>query len=131
MTTLNNLGKQGLAKPRTNKTNLPVNETLEVAAHKRAKFLGPGGLNLKRLTSETGVQVTTSYDDLGVFRLFAPNAEAMAEARLVIPAMLGMETRELLAEFAGEEAADLLMHFSMWPFSTSRLLNLRPQSWQG
>ena len=55
----------------------------------------------------------------------------MAEARLVIPAMLGIETRELLAELAGDPATDLFMHFSMWPLSTSRLLNLRPQSWQG
>ena len=82
------MAEQGLAAPRTGKTNLPVNETLAVPAHKRAKFLGPGGLHLKRLTSETGVQVTTSYDDLGVFRLFAPNAEAMAEARERIEEML-------------------------------------------
>ena len=41
-------------------------------------------------------------------------ALAMAEARLVIPAMLGIETRELLAELAaGDPATDLFMHFSM------------------
>ena len=56
-------------------------------------------------------------------------ALAMAEARLVIPAMLGIETRELLAELAaGDPATDLFMHFSMWPLSTSRLLNFLPQS---
>ena len=31
----------------------------------------------------------------------------------------------------GEEPLDLLIHFSMWPFSTSLLLNFLPQSWQG
>jgi len=82
------MAEQGLAAPRTDKTNLPVNETLEVQAHKRARFMGPGGLNLKRLTSETGVQVTSSYEDVGVFRLFAPNAEAMAEAREMIGELL-------------------------------------------
>ena len=30
-----------------------------------------------------------------------------------------------------EVMLDLLRHFSMWPLSTSRRLNLRPQSWQG
>ena len=55
----------------------------------------------------------------------------MAEARLVIPAMLGIETRELLAELAGDPATDLFMHFSMWPFRTSRRLNFLPQSWHG
>ena len=55
------MAEQGLAAPRTDKTNLPVNETLEVQAHKRARFMGPGGLNLKRLTSETGVQVCTEF----------------------------------------------------------------------
>ena len=31
------MAEQGLAAPRTGKTNLPVNETLAVPAHKRAK----------------------------------------------------------------------------------------------
>jgi polyribonucleotide nucleotidyltransferase len=39
------------------KENWPVSEQLEVPPQKRAKFLGLGGSNLKRLLVETGVQV--------------------------------------------------------------------------
>jgi len=39
------------------KENWPVSENLEVPGAKRGKFLGYGGINLKRLTAETGVQV--------------------------------------------------------------------------
>jgi polyribonucleotide nucleotidyltransferase len=71
-----------ITAPRVDKTNLPVNETINVPAHKRGKFIGPGGINLKRLTSDVGVRVMSS--DEGVFTLFAPNREAMAEARCAI-----------------------------------------------
>lgn len=42
----------------TNKDNMPVIDELEVEAHKRAKLLGVGGINLKKLYVETGVQVS-------------------------------------------------------------------------
>lgn len=49
---------QTLNKPRGDKKDVwPVSEKLPVDAHKRAKFVGLGGSNLKRLTAETGVQV--------------------------------------------------------------------------
>lgn len=51
-----------IEKPRTDKKdNWPVVEKLEVEAHKRAKLLGVGGMNLKRLFAETGVQVTHGF----------------------------------------------------------------------
>ena len=56
---------------------------------------------------------------------------AMALARLEMPAMLGMLTMEGTLDTLGEDPLDLLIHFSMWPFSTSLLLNFLPQSWQG
>lgn len=39
------------------KDNWPVIEKLEVEVHKRGKLIGPGGVNLKKLLVETGVQV--------------------------------------------------------------------------
>ena len=54
---------------------------------------------------------------------------AMALARLVIPAMEGIDTSELLA--LGDETREELdfdMHFSMCPFRTSLLLNFLPHS---
>lgn len=37
------------------KDNAPVTEKLDVPAHKRPKFVGYGGYNLKRITAETGM----------------------------------------------------------------------------
>lgn len=49
---------QTINKPRKDKKEIwPVSEKLQVEAHKRAKFIGLGGANLKKLTAETGVQV--------------------------------------------------------------------------
>ena len=50
---------QTINKPRKDKKEIwPLSEKLQVEAHKRAKFIGLGGANLKKLTAETGVQVT-------------------------------------------------------------------------
>lgn len=47
-----------LSAPRTDKKDIwPVSEKLQVEAHKRAKFVGIGGVNIKKLTAEAGVQV--------------------------------------------------------------------------
>jgi polyribonucleotide nucleotidyltransferase len=47
-----------LSVPRTDKKDIwPVSEKLKVEAHKRAKFVGIGGVNIKKLTAEAGVQV--------------------------------------------------------------------------
>jgi polyribonucleotide nucleotidyltransferase len=43
------------------KENWPISEKLEVPPQKRAKFLGLGGSNLKRLLIETGVQVSGCF----------------------------------------------------------------------
>ena len=53
-----NIMAKTLSKPRTDKANIwPLSERLRVEPHKRAKFVGVGGSNLKKLTAETGVQV--------------------------------------------------------------------------
>jgi polyribonucleotide nucleotidyltransferase len=44
-----------LSRPRdARKDNSPVIEKLEVPVVKRARFVGIGGYNLKKLTAETG-----------------------------------------------------------------------------
>lgn len=50
---------QTITKPRKDKQVWPVSEKWNVEPHKRAKFLGPGGSNLKKLAAETGVQVNS------------------------------------------------------------------------
>jgi polyribonucleotide nucleotidyltransferase len=75
-----------LSAPRLDKLNLPVSEVLEIPAHKRGKFVGPGGINIRRLTAETGVQFTLKEE--GCWTVFAPNSEAMAEAKEAIQRLL-------------------------------------------
>jgi hypothetical protein len=51
------------------KENCPLSEKLEVPPQKRAKFLGVGGSNLKRLLVETGVQVGGPFSVMQFFKL--------------------------------------------------------------
>jgi polyribonucleotide nucleotidyltransferase len=47
-----------IGNPRTaKKDNWPVCDKLQVEPHKRARLIGVGGVNLKKLFAETGVQV--------------------------------------------------------------------------
>ncbi|XP_074256027.1 polyribonucleotide nucleotidyltransferase 1, mitochondrial isoform X2 [Saimiri boliviensis] len=69
-----------ISKPRASrKENGPVVETVQVPLSKRAKFVGPGGYNLKKLQAEAGV--TVSQVDEETFSVFAPTPSAMHEAR--------------------------------------------------
>ena len=42
---------------------------------KRSKFLGPGGLNIKKITGDTGVQM--HQEEEGHWTMFAPSNEAL------------------------------------------------------
>ncbi|XP_068597239.1 polyribonucleotide nucleotidyltransferase 1, mitochondrial [Brachionichthys hirsutus] len=69
-----------IAKPRASrKENGPVVESIKVPVSKRARFVGPGGYNLRRLQVETGV--TINQMDEETFSVFAPTPGAMNEAR--------------------------------------------------
>ncbi|XP_019881568.1 polyribonucleotide nucleotidyltransferase 1, mitochondrial [Aethina tumida] len=86
-------------KPRSEKKeNWPVCQKLEVEAHKRARLLGVGGTNLKKLFAETGVQVS-QVDDT-TFQIFAPSQNAMDEAEEIITKWLNTERAPDL-EFGG------------------------------
>ncbi|XP_038607545.1 polyribonucleotide nucleotidyltransferase 1, mitochondrial [Tachyglossus aculeatus] len=68
-----------ISKPRASrKENGPVVETVQVPLSRRAKFVGPGGYNIKKLQAETGV--TISQVDEETFSVFAPTPTAMHEA---------------------------------------------------
>ena len=80
-----------ISEPKANKTNWPLNEKLEIPLAKRARFLGPGGVNVKRLMAETGVQINPDPSDLNAWTVFAPNSDAMAEAREIIDKILATD----------------------------------------
>lgn len=55
-----NIMNKVISSPATKKkTNKPVLDTIEVPIHQRRHFLGIGGLNLKKILHETGVNVNS------------------------------------------------------------------------
>ena len=76
-----NIMNNTIREPRkTPKENRPVTQTIDIPVTKRAKVLGYGGYNIKKLTQELGVHLTQHEDDITKFSLFAPNQSAMNEA---------------------------------------------------
>ncbi|KRZ06647.1 Polyribonucleotide nucleotidyltransferase 1, mitochondrial [Trichinella zimbabwensis] len=87
-----------LQKPRaTIKPNGPVEEQLVVVASKRSRLLGAGGLNLKRIEARTGVQI--SQLDETIYSVFAPNKQAMQQARQSLDELLADNVEEEKLEF--------------------------------
>ena len=78
-----------LKEPRTSKSCWPVTKSLQVPMSKRGKLLGPGGLNIKRISGETGV--TINMEEEGSWSMFAPSQEAMAEAELMVEQLITEE----------------------------------------
>ncbi|PBC33827.1 Polyribonucleotide nucleotidyltransferase 1 [Apis cerana cerana] len=86
-----NIMNKVISSPTNNKkTNKPVLDTIEIPIHQRRKFLGIGGLNIKKIFDETGVNIYSINDT--VFSIFAPNQNAMDEAKYIINKIL--ETQE-------------------------------------
>ena len=79
--------------PRKSKPNWPITEKINVPAHKRGRFLGPGGINIKKILAETGVQITpeSGTEASTTWTMFAPNAEALVEASEIIESILMQE----------------------------------------
>ncbi|XP_074648257.1 polyribonucleotide nucleotidyltransferase 1, mitochondrial-like [Tubulanus polymorphus] len=95
-----------LDKPRDEtRSNSPVTEKIVIPIHKRARFVGLGGYNLKKLRSSTGVSVN-SIDETS-FDIFAPNQEALDEAKEIIDELLA-EEKEPILEFGGIYSAKIV-----------------------
>ncbi|KAG9433798.1 polyribonucleotide nucleotidyltransferase 1, mitochondrial [Apis mellifera carnica] len=90
-----NIMNKVISSPATNKKkNKPVLDTIEVPIHQRRHFLGIGGLNLKKILHETGVNIYSVNDT--VFSIFAPNQNAMDEAKYMINKILETEVEPTL-----------------------------------
>ncbi|XP_013005527.1 polyribonucleotide nucleotidyltransferase 1, mitochondrial isoform X2 [Cavia porcellus] len=116
-----------ISKPReSRKDSGPVIETVEVPLSKRAKFVGPGGYNLKRLQAETGV--TISQVDEETFSVFAPTPSAMHEAREFITEIC-KDDQEQQLEFGAvytatiTEVRDTGVMVKLYPNMTAVLLH--------
>ncbi|XP_072907132.1 polyribonucleotide nucleotidyltransferase 1, mitochondrial isoform X4 [Hemitrygon akajei] len=122
-----NIMNKEIAKPREKrKENGPVLETIQVPLSKRARFIGPGGYNLRKLQAETGV--TISQIDEETFSIFAPTPNAMHEASEFI-SELCKDDQEQHLEFGAvytatiTEIRDIGVMVKLYPNMTPVLLH--------
>lgn len=79
-----------ISSPRKGKKDCwPVSEKMTIEPHQRSKLVGPGGIYIKHLYLETGVQL--NQDDEQHFTLFAPSQVAMNEAKEYIEKLMEKE----------------------------------------
>lgn len=97
---------QTIRRPAEGKQNWPVLDTIQVPVHKRGAFVGPNGMHLKKLKSETGVTVLASELEPEKYNVFAPNQEAMNEAHEFIDSVL-KDTQEPVLDFGGIYTAEV------------------------
>ncbi|XP_030627170.1 polyribonucleotide nucleotidyltransferase 1, mitochondrial [Chanos chanos] len=116
-----------IAKPRpSRKENGPVVENVRVPISRRARFVGPGGYNLRRLQAQTGV--TISQVDEETFSVFAPTPSAMNEAQEFITEIC-KDDQELQLEFGAvytatiTEIRDIGVMVKLYPNMTAVLLH--------
>ncbi|XP_014610280.1 PREDICTED: polyribonucleotide nucleotidyltransferase 1, mitochondrial [Polistes canadensis] len=97
---------RALSEPRKDHSEkMPVVEELEIPVHQRGKFLGVGGINLKKLFIKTGVHIYSKNDD--IYTLFAPNELALKEAKEIIKETL-QKDREPVLEFGAIYTAKIV-----------------------
>ncbi|XP_002737157.2 polyribonucleotide nucleotidyltransferase 1, mitochondrial-like [Saccoglossus kowalevskii] len=105
---------------------MDVCENIEVPVFKRAKFVGPGGYNIRKLMAGTGVTVTQV--DESNFSVFAPTPNAMIEAKEQIEELL-QDDQEIELEFGGvytatiTEIRDSGIMVKLYPSMTPTLLH--------
>ena len=104
----------------------PVSSQFKIEPHQRARLIGPGGLNIRKLYLETGVQLTQESEESYV--LFAPSQSAMDEAKEYIENLMRVEkTPEL--EFGGiytakvVEIKDIGVMVTLYPAMPPTLLH--------
>ncbi|KAK4313762.1 hypothetical protein Pmani_014918 [Petrolisthes manimaculis] len=72
--------------PRHHKDNMPTLEEIPIAAHKRARVMGPGGIHMRRIQADSGVQLSWQGDNM--LSVFAPNKTALEEAKEALMELL-------------------------------------------
>lgn len=116
-----------ISKPRRiKKDSWPVTEKLTIEPHQRIRIIGPGGMNIKKIYLETGVQL--SQIDETSFTIFAPSVSAMDEAKEYIETLLKADNVPDL-EFGGiytakiVELKDIGVMVTMYPSMPPTLLH--------
>ncbi|XP_012219490.1 polyribonucleotide nucleotidyltransferase 1, mitochondrial isoform X2 [Linepithema humile] len=91
--------------PKMKKDKMPVVDNLEISVYQRGKFLGVGGMNLKKIFLETGVHIYPH--DENTYSIFAPNKDAMTQAKEMIEKIL-QKDREPTLEFGAIYTAKIM-----------------------
>lgn len=95
-----------MVEPRTvRKDCWPVTKELKIDPNRRGQLFGPGGMNMKRIFLETGVQLTET--EPSVFNIFAPSPMSLNEAEAIIKELLVSTTIPIL-EFGGIYVAKIV-----------------------
>lgn len=98
--------KECILLPRTGRKHCwPVTETLSIDPQQRSRFIGPGGINMKKIFLETGAHITQV--DEGQYSVFAPSEEAMNEAKEYIKDLFKEDDKPDL-EFGGIYTAKIV-----------------------
>lgn len=104
----------------------PVSDRLSIEPHQRQRIIGPGGMNIKKLYQETGVQL--SQIDETSFTIFAPSQAAMDEAKEQVDELLKSDRIPEL-EFGGiytgkiVEIKDIGVLLTLYPAMPPALLH--------
>lgn len=108
------------------KSSWPVSEKMTIEPHQRNKIIGPGGMHVKQIFLETGVQLNQL--DEASFELFAPSQSAMDEAKEMIEKLKEKERVPEL-DFGGiytakiVELRDIGVMVSLYPSMPPALLH--------
>lgn len=95
-----------LSKHRVEKKECwPVTEKMTIEPHQRSRLVGPGGIHIKKIFLDTGVQLT--QEDENSYTIFAPSKAAMEEAKEYIGELLSVENVPEL-EFGGIYTAKIV-----------------------
>ncbi|MDD2677047.1 MAG: KH domain-containing protein, partial [Methylacidiphilaceae bacterium] len=80
--------EQVLQGPRTELSkHAPRIDTLKIHPDKIGLLIGPGGKNIKRISAESGAEI--SVEDDGTVRIYSPDGNAMALAREMVEELVG------------------------------------------
>jgi polyribonucleotide nucleotidyltransferase len=80
--------EQILQGPRTELSkHAPRIDTLKIHPDKIGLLIGPGGKNIKRISAESGAEI--SVEDDGTVRIYSPDGSAMALAREMVEELVG------------------------------------------
>ncbi|CAG2114570.1 unnamed protein product, partial [Medioppia subpectinata] len=120
---------RGEPRKRTDTDNRPVNESIDIPAHRRARVFGSGGYTVRKLNEDLGVRLTVDEEDVNRYTMYAPNRQALADAKELIQSIID-EPSEPTLEFGAIYTARIVelrengVLVQLYPTMTPTLLHV-------